>query len=61
MSMYTVIIKEQEKTIDALEKAITHYHELTHELIDVLAQHINVSEYEKRLAELDGEGGKGCP
>lgn len=52
MSLYSGIIKEQEKTISALEELAGHYHALTHELIDVLSQHIDVSEYERRLAEI---------
>jgi len=52
MSLYSGIIKEQEKTISALEELTGHYYALTHELIDVLSQHIDVSEYERRLAEI---------
>lgn len=52
MSLYSGIIKEQSEVINRLEDLTSRYHALTKELIDVLAQHINVSDYEKRLAEI---------
>ena len=55
--MYSGIIKEQEKTIATLEELTGHYHALSQELIDVLSQHIDVSDYERRLATLNGKEG----
>ncbi|MBQ9567645.1 MAG: hypothetical protein IJR31_06175 [Lachnospiraceae bacterium] len=52
MSMYSGIIQKQAETIERLEKLTGSYHQLTQELTDVLSQHIDVSEYERRLAEL---------
>lgn len=52
MSMYSGIIRDQADTIKALEALAKKYSELTHELIDVLSQHIDVSNYEKRLAQI---------
>lgn len=58
MSLYSGIIKEQGRTIDGLEKLTECYHSLAQELIDVLAQHIDVSEYEKRLSDISRKEGK---
>ena len=56
MSMYSGIIKEQERVIEQQKELADCYHSLSQELIDVLAQHIDVSEYERRLAEISGKG-----
>ena len=56
MSLYSGIIKDQAAVIDRQHDLIAQYHALAHELTDVLAQHTDVSEYERRLNELkEGE------
>jgi hypothetical protein len=57
MSMYSGIIGKQAETIDRLEKLTEDYHQLTQELTDILAQHMDVSEFEKRLEELGRKEG----
>lgn len=52
MSMYSGVIKQQAETINSLEELTKKYHDLSQELIDVLAQHIDVSSYEQRLISL---------
>ena len=52
MSLYSGVIKEQAETINSLEELTKRYHNLSQELIDVLAQHIDVSSYERRLNSL---------
>lgn len=58
MSMYSGIIKSQAETMRSYLGLIREYHALAQELTDVLAQHIDVSEYERRLAALDEKGGR---
>lgn len=52
MSMYSGIIRGQSETIENLERLTRSYHQLAQELTDALSQHIDVSDYEKRLKEL---------
>ena len=54
MSLYSGVIQEQGRTIEKLKEAVNAYHLLAQELTDVLAQHIDVSEYEGRLKLLEG-------
>ena len=49
MSLYSGVIKEQAETINSLEELTKRYHNLSQELIDVLAQHIDVSSYERSI------------
>ncbi len=60
MSMYSGIIQKQAETIERLEKLTADYHQLTQELTDVLSQHIDVSEYERRMTKLRKEENKQC-
>lgn len=60
MSMYSGIIQKQAETIDHLEKLTADYHQLAMELTDVLSQHIDVSEYERRMTKLRKEENKQC-
>lgn len=57
MSMYSGVIKEQAKVIETQNELAMRYHSLTQELIDVLAQHIDVSDYERRLMEISRKEG----
>lgn len=57
MSMYSGVIKEQAKVIEAQNELAERYHSLAQELIDVLAQHIDVSDYERRLMEISRKEG----
>lgn len=59
MSMYSGLIKAQAETMQSQLALIEEYHSLAQELTDVLAQHIDVSEYERRLARLGEKGGRG--
>lgn len=57
MSMYSGVIKEQAKVIETQNELVMRYHSLAQELIDVLAQHIDVSDYERRLMEISRKEG----
>lgn len=58
MSMYSGIIKSQAEAMQGQLGLIEEYHSLARELTDVLAQHVDVGEYERRLAALDEKGGR---
>lgn len=58
MSMYSGVIKSQAETIQRQLNLLESYNSLTQELIDVLAQHIDVSDYERRLKALGKGGGE---
>lgn len=58
MSMYSGLIKAQNDTIQRLMELVKDYNSLSTELTEVLAQHIDVSDYERRLAALNEKGGR---
>ncbi len=52
MSMYSGIIKGQAEIIAKHEETMAQYAALAQELMDVLCQYLDISEYERRLAAI---------